>query len=341
MLTACTGNRQVIVRVNPPIRETLVNTLDKVQATSSEPQAKTLILTSPVHTTRAVITHAEKPIAAAAAKKTIKQAVLPSKYNVKKLSEYSNRLILINKWTPLPANFAPASLKSVVGRHNALLIPSKYRDTLLEKTAFDAAVAMFSAAEKAGIKDLVISSGYRSYDKQSYYYTNKVNKLLQTMKEKDAIEQAKTVVAYPGTSEHQAGLALDLTVKALLKKADPLEDSFGRTAAGKWVGEHAWKFGYVVRYQPEKTTITGVISEPWHIRYVGLPHAEIMIKNNMCLEEYLEHVKHQTHMAYTDTAGTKYEIFYRDASQQPTSDATVTDITTLPDGSSIVTSISK
>ncbi|MCV5111774.1 D-alanyl-D-alanine carboxypeptidase family protein, partial [Escherichia coli] len=62
---------------------------------------------------------------------------------------------------------------------------------------------------------------------------------------------------------------------------------------GKWIEENVWKHGFVLRYPKNKSNITGIQYEPWHIRYVGLPHSAIMQKKNFTLEEYLEFLKEE------------------------------------------------
>lgn len=219
-------------------------------------------------------------------------------------------IILVNKHNPLDRKFIPDNLANIIDKSKNYIIPAKSTGIQMKKEVLDAAKAMFNAANNEGIDGLVVSNAYRSYSLQSYFYTKKVNCFLERYSKEDAKKKAAMIVAPPGQSEHQTGLAIDITTKELLKTKDPLVAAFAQTREGKWIFENSWKYGFIVRYSADKTNITGIISEPWHIRYVGKPHAEYMLKNNMCLEEYLEHIKNKSYIKYKDFEGISYEIFY-------------------------------
>lgn len=141
----------------------------------------------------------------------------------------------------------------------------------------DAAAAleeMFKAAkaEKAALSSV---SGYRSYAKQKTIYARKQ----QTVDE----ATADSLVALPGTSEHQLGMAMDVA-KA---NGSQLNSGFGKTKPGKWVAENAYRFGFIVRYQEGKESITGYAFEPWHIRYVGREHAKAIFESGEPMEVYI------------------------------------------------------
>lgn len=93
-------------------------------------------------------------------------------------------------------------------------------------------------------------------------------------------------MAEPGCSEHQLGLAIDINV--------PGASSFAGTKQCKWLHEHCWEFGFIVRYTADKKEITGFEAEAWHIRYVGTEHALRIRELGMCLEEYLEGIENGT-----------------------------------------------
>lgn len=142
---------------------------------------------------------------------------------------------------------------------------------------------MFSQAEKDGIY-LLLCSGYRSVELQQELFDDKVKRVEETGKShEEAVEIAKTEVAYPGTSEHHTGLAVDI----VSFDHQELDNAFGDTVEGKWLAENAHKFGFVLRYPKEKESITGIIFEPWHYRYVGIDHAKSMKEQRLCLEEYV------------------------------------------------------
>ena len=149
----------------------------------------------------------------------------------------------------------------------------------------DATKKMIADARSKDNVRIIALSAYRDYDYQMELFENKVQRLQQEKgySVDKAREEAKTVVAYPGTSEHQLGLALDLVDARHIK----LDESQENTAAYKWLYEHCAEYGFIVRYPNEKTDITGIIYEPWHFRYVGVEAATYIMEHNITLEEYL------------------------------------------------------
>ena len=101
--------------------------------------------------------------------------------------------------------------------------------------------------------------------------------------EEKAREEAATSVAYPGTSEHNLGLAVDIVARDY----QILDDKQADTAEARWLEENCWKYGFILRYPTDKTDITGIIFEPWHYRYVGEEAAREIMERGICLEEYL------------------------------------------------------
>ena len=106
-----------------------------------------------------------------------------------------------------------------------------------------------------------------------------------TVKEllKEAENIAKTWVAYPGTSEHQIGLAVDITSEDKIKQSPEV--------VWEWLKENSYKYGFILRYTEEKMELTGISPEPWHYRYVGKKAAKEIYEQGVCLEEYLENKK--------------------------------------------------
>ncbi|MDD6503119.1 MAG: M15 family metallopeptidase [Oscillospiraceae bacterium] len=132
-----------------------------------------------------------------------------------------------------------------------------------------------AAARAEGLK-VYLSSGYRDYATQNYLYQRKVAQYGE--------ETAKTIVAVPGTSEHQTGLACDITDQYYEFKDSSLEN----TALYQWMSQHCQEYGFIVRFPKGKEDITGIIYEPWHFRYVGVEAATYIMENGLCLEEFLE-----------------------------------------------------
>ena len=132
--------------------------------------------------------------------------------------------------------------------------------------------------------DFWICSAYRTIEKQTDLYNNKVSRLqAEGLSYAEAYEQAGTVVAYPGTSEHNLGLAADIVARSY----QLLDDKQADTPEAKWLKENCWRYGFILRYPTDKTEETGIIFEPWHYRYVGKKAAKEIMEQGICLEEYL------------------------------------------------------
>lgn len=149
----------------------------------------------------------------------------------------------------------------------------------MRESAANALYTMFDAAKAEGIT-IYAHSGYRSYQTQNTMYYNRLKK----NNGKD-----DGVVAYPGSSDHQTGLGIDVINKAGIGKK--FTKAFADTKEGKWLAEHCWEYGFIIRYQQDKEDLTKIIYEPWHLRYVGVQVAEYMRENNLCLEEFTEEWK--------------------------------------------------
>ncbi|WLR49548.1 M15 family metallopeptidase [Halobacillus litoralis] len=123
--------------------------------------------------------------------------------------------------------------------------------------------------------ELVAASGYRSYDRQKRIYDRNV--------EVYGKEETDTFSAQPGTSEHQTGLAMDVTSAQVAFK---LEQSFGETSEGEWLADHAHEYGFIIRYREGAKDITGYMYEPWHLRYVGKEISSDVHEQAVTLEEF-------------------------------------------------------
>ena len=133
----------------------------------------------------------------------------------------------------------------------------------------------FVADARAEGLSVFLSSGYRGFEEQQYLFNRKV--------EQYGEEKAATIVSRPGTSEHQTGLACDITDEYYELKDESLEN----TALYQWMSKHCQEYGFIVRYPKDKEEITGIIYEPWHFRYVGVEAATYMVEHNLCLEEFV------------------------------------------------------
>ena len=130
-----------------------------------------------------------------------------------------------------------------------------------------------------------ICSAYRTIEKQTELYENKVRRLeAEGMSHEKALERAAAEVTRPGTSEHHLGLAADIVARSY----QILDEKQEETPEQQWLMKNCWKYGFILRYPTEKTEETGIIYEPWHYRYVGKEAAKEIWEKGICLEEYLE-----------------------------------------------------
>ena len=156
---------------------------------------------------------------------------------------------------------------------------------------------------ETALKTINIVSGYRSYEYQQ--------SLLDDETELVGAVEASRWVAPAGCSEHHTGLAVDLG----LHFKNGTSDVFRGTGDYEWLVDNAYQYGFVVRYERDKSDITGISTEPWHFRYVGIPHAYVMKLNGYCLEEYIDFLRQYPsdgdHLN-VQYRGDKYEIFFTD-----------------------------
>lgn len=181
------------------------------------------------------------------------------------------RVALINAKNPLPDNYdkdVRASLVTV----DANLRNNNYV-TDIHKDVYPYITAMVKAAQSDGV-NLKVWSPFRSYGDQRVLFENQVKRVNGD----EAL--AATVVARPGTSEHNTGLCADFNIA---------DDKFESTPMYTWMVENAEDYGFILRYPKDKTDITGVIYESWHWRFVGINTAKEMNELQMTLEEYVEY----------------------------------------------------
>ena len=132
-------------------------------------------------------------------------------------------------------------------------------------------------------------STYRSYSYQEGNFQRKVKKLMDKGYSKaDAYNTAATIVAIPGTSEHQLGFAIDVYLDSLYNKYGELNEHFEETEEYRWLQEHAWEYGFILSYPKDKIKDTGIIYEPWHYRFVGVENAKTIRDSGKLLSQWLE-----------------------------------------------------
>ncbi|MGJ7921677.1 M15 family metallopeptidase [Neobacillus sp. LXY-4] len=188
-----------------------------------------------------------------------------------------NVLALVNKQYALPDGYLPNDLvrPNVMFSFGNQDIEKSY----MRKEAAQALEKMFLDAQSSGLT-LQAVSGYRSFERQVALFDAEVSRVGRDL--------AVQAVAVPGNSEHQTGLAMDISSESANLN---LSEQFESTEEGKWLAANAHRFGFILRYPKGKEAITGYQYEPWHFRYVGEKAAKLIFKKNMTLEEYFEVVK--------------------------------------------------
>lgn len=169
---------------------------------------------------------------------------------------YVDGILVANKDYGLPSNYAPESGSE-------------------DTEAMQAFNEMKKAAKKDGL-EINVRSGYRNYDTQVQLYNNYV--------QRDGKAAADRYSSVPGFSEHQTGLALDISTGNHQKSIGPW---FDEKPQAKWLYENAYKYGFILRYPKGKEDITGYMYESWHYRYIGKEHSKNFKMNDLTLEEYL------------------------------------------------------
>lgn len=174
-------------------------------------------------------------------------------------------LILVNKWNYIPDDYKVELIELESGES-------------VDTRIYPALQEMFDNAKSDNIYP-VVASAYRTSKKQQSLMDEKINEYEnEGYSAEEAKAKAETWVAVPGTSEHQLGIAVDINADGIHSTGEEVYE---------WLGENAYKFGFINRYPSDKTEITGIINEPWHYRYVGITAATEIYNQGVCLEEYL------------------------------------------------------
>ncbi|MEI4802645.1 M15 family metallopeptidase [Bacillus sp. NPDC077411] len=215
------------------------------------------------------------------------------KKEITKEQIYKGDLLLVNKDYPVQKDSIRSDIINVF--QNTELVRGYVvhdRNLRLSKDILRNFLKIVDAAEKEGVHYFLISSGYRDFKEQRNLY-----------------EKMGSDYALPaGYSEHNLGLSLDVGSTQMKMEKAP---------EGKWIEDNVWKYGFVLRYPKNKSNITGIQYEPWHIRYVGWPHSAIMQKKKFTLEEYLDFLKEKKEIS-TNVGGEKYKVSYYKVSKNTT-----------------------
>lgn len=191
-------------------------------------------------------------------------------------------LVLVNRDHEMGKDEVPPDLVNIADIVPASLLKVKYKGTQANRTAVEALYKMLQDAADEGVDNWQVSSAYRTYQGQQELVEESVAGFKSrnpSWSRQRCLSATYQTTAPAGTSEHQTGLAFDITVPGV---------SFSGTEQQKWLHAHCYEYGFIVRYTEEKQKITGFLAESWHIRYVGTQAAAVMTYNNWCLEEYLD-----------------------------------------------------
>lgn len=178
-------------------------------------------------------------------------------------SNPSEEILLVNAENPLPQDYQPENLVNLYEQKNKHFQLAK-ADIEVCESVYQAMDAMFAAAQKDGVEGFIITSGYRSREKQKEVFST----------------SADGIAAKPGESEHETGLAFDVTAYG--------NENFELTPQFEWISKHCAEYGFIIRYPKDMEAVTGVPFEPWHYRYVGTSHAKEIMDKGITLEQYLE-----------------------------------------------------
>lgn len=225
--------------------------------------------------------NAEKEVAAAVAKvqkaEQEKRSVVEKElYDLQEKVNHTSEelpwnLVLVNNEHPMEQGYVPELVELKEGYS-------------VDSRIAESARQMLADAEEAGMH-IIICSAYRSIERQEKVFGDSMKERVnEGMEYWDAYEETAKNVAVPGTSEHALGLALDL----ISNQYTELDERQEQTKEAKWLAENCHKYGFILRYPPEKTNITGIIYEPWHYRYVGVEDATKIKELGITLEEYLQ-----------------------------------------------------
>ncbi|MGE7950479.1 VanY-A/VanY-F/VanY-M family D-Ala-D-Ala carboxypeptidase [Lysinibacillus xylanilyticus] len=206
---------------------------------------------------------------------------------------YQGNLLLVNSQHPVHNESIKSDVINLSAREELV---KGYRvfnsETFLSEDIASKFSDMVLDAEEDGVSNFLITSGFRGLDEQAELYQ----------------EMGFNRAMPAGYSEHNLGLSLDVGSTQGKMEVAP---------EGEWIAENAWKYGFTLRYPEDKTDVTGIMNEPWHIRYVGLPHSAIMKEMNFVLEEYIDYLKEQKYISAT-VNGQNYEVYYYPVTENTT-----------------------
>lgn len=175
---------------------------------------------------------------------------------------FRGEILLVNAEHRLSADYVPEGLVNLYEQRHSFRLASS--EIYLTRECYEPMQQMFAAAEAENMNGFIVTSGYRSYERQAEVYA----------------ESEAGKAQEPGASEHQTGLAFDVTTET--------SEGFENTPQYAWLQQHAHEYGFIQRYPANKSDETGISYEPWHYRYVGVDAATRIWKQNVTLEKFIE-----------------------------------------------------
>ena len=220
---------------------------------------------------------------------------------------YTGDLVLVNNWTffHFPAD-QEQQLRCVLDNKTGSYFVKDSTVNLLPH-ALDALNAMMDAFHaQGGSKSVNVVAGHRTEEFQQHLFDQSA--------ERNGLEHAEKYVAKPGGSEHHTGLVVDFSIL----HSDGSSEEYKGAGEYAWINENCQNYGYVVRYETGKEDLTGIWDEPWHFRYIGVPHAVEAAARDLCLEEYIDYLKQFTfdkdHLTI-QCGDEAYEVWYAQGTQ--------------------------
>lgn len=198
-------------------------------------------------------------------------------------------IIMVNPWNFIPEGYDPVlkELPRELGEGHKVVEGECYDQLVTMLEACNAAMKEQFKGTTGKMPQAYVLSSYRTHEYQSNAYQNKINSVLDenpSLTREEAEKIAAQAVAFPGTSEHQLGLAVDIIDTQLWKLKQEQEN----LPAQQWLMAHSWEYGFILRYPKGMTDSTGIMYEPWHYRYVGMDVAKEIYESGKTLEQYLE-----------------------------------------------------
>ena len=225
-------------------------------------------------------------------------------------------MLLVNQWHSRPDDFDDAGVVSI-GNYTGGKIGVADYNVKLFPVAIAALQDAIAGAKDAGYEHYMVSEGYRSWDDQNALFQKAMDRLKSKYSGDALVEQAKKSVNYPGTSEFNSGLSFTLR---LYSRTDASigKPAYSTTAAGQWMSENCWKYGFVFRFPladfplqgtADKSYKTGISAELNLYRYVGKGNAAVMHIKDFCMDEYVDYLQEHPHIAVFEDGVLKYEIY--------------------------------